>query len=92
MGDMVERIAQAMAENNDFCWDYCDKPTWRRDARLALELSGATEMLAALRDLIKSHDNMYLALFGPDSDPLCDIAAKPARAAIAKADPAGGRP
>ena len=51
MDDMVERVAKAMAENNDFCWDYCDKPTWLRDARLALELSGVAEMLAALTKL-----------------------------------------
>lgn len=57
MVDMVERIAQAMAESNDFCWDYCDKPTWRRDAKLAVELSGAPDLLAALtalRDAVKS--------------------------------------
>jgi len=53
MDDMVERVAKAMAENNDFCWDYCDKPTWRRDARLALELSGVAELRAALESLTK---------------------------------------
>jgi hypothetical protein len=52
------------------------------DARL---VAAAPAMLEALRELLVSHDNMYRALFGERSEPADDIAAKPARAAIAKA-------
>lgn len=45
----------------------------------------ANDMLAALKELLSGHNNLYVAHFGPDSDPHDDIAAKPARAAIAKA-------
>ena len=37
---------------------------------------------AALKELLTSHDNLYLACFGSDSDPRIDIAAKPARALL----------
>jgi hypothetical protein len=37
---------------------------------------------AALGELLSGHDNLYIAHFGPDSNPHDDIAAKPARRAL----------
>jgi hypothetical protein len=34
---------------------------------------------AAMRELLSGHDNLYVAHFGPDSDPMNDIAARAAR-------------
>jgi hypothetical protein len=43
-----------------------------RDADIA-------QMRAALAELLSGHDNLYVAHFGPTSNPHDDIAAKPAR-------------
>ena len=37
---------------------------------------------AALAELLSGHDNLYVAHFGPNSNPHDDIAAKPARRAL----------
>jgi septal ring factor EnvC (AmiA/AmiB activator) len=55
------------------------------DALLADAKAERNELLAALQQLLSGHDNVYIAHFGPNSNPHDDIAAKPARAAIAKA-------
>ena len=34
---------------------------------------------AAMRELLSGHDNLYVAHFGPNSDPMNDIAARAAR-------------
>jgi hypothetical protein len=51
----------------------------------ALRIEAADEIArlrAALGELLSGHDNLYIAHFGPDSNPHDDIAAKPARRAL----------
>ena len=43
----------------------------------------------ALRELLSGHDNLYVAHFGPHSNPLDDIAAKAARSALLLANTGG---
>ena len=40
------------------------------------------QLRAALAELLSGHDNLYVAHFGPGSNPHDDIAAKPARRAL----------
>jgi len=69
----------------------CSTDEWEANARL---IAAAPDLLEAVQELLSGHDNLYVAHFGPASNPLNDIAAKAARAAIAKAlgDGASSRP
>jgi hypothetical protein len=49
-------------------------------------IAAAPDLLEALKELLSGHDSLYLAHFGPLADPRNDIAAKVARAAIARAE------
>jgi hypothetical protein len=47
------------------------------------ELRADNEQLRkAMAELLSGHDNLYIAHFGPTSNPRDDIAAKPARRAL----------
>ena len=49
-------------------------------SRLSTYGAQVRELREALRELLSGHDNLYVAHFGPASDPRNDIAAKAARA------------
>lgn len=36
MSAMVDRVAQAMAENAGFCWENCAQTQWKSDARAGI--------------------------------------------------------
>jgi hypothetical protein len=52
-------------------------------SQLAARDAEVAELRAAMTELLSSHDNLYLCVFGEQSDPTADIAAKPARALLA---------
>jgi hypothetical protein len=53
------------------------------DTALRIEaVAEIARLRAALGELLSGHDNLYIAHFGPDSNPHDDIAAKPARRAL----------
>lgn len=45
---MVEHVAQAMAENAGFNWEYCAQSQWKDDARAGIEAMRA--MVPVVRD------------------------------------------
>ena len=73
-------------------WDGFAQRHWRSargDAEIlanARLIASAPALLEALKELLSGHDNLYVAHFGPGSDPQNDIAAKAARAAIRQAE------
>ena len=52
-------------------------------------IAAAPALYEALRELLSGHDNLYVAHFGPNSNPLDDIAAKAARSALLLANTGG---
>lgn len=50
--------------------------------RMADQNAEIEQLRTALGELLSGHDNLYIAHFGPGSNPHDDIAAKPARAAL----------
>jgi hypothetical protein len=56
-------------------------PNWH--LTVIAELRADNEQLRkAMAELLSGHDNLYIAHFGPTSNPRDDIAAKPARRAL----------
>jgi hypothetical protein len=49
---------------------------------LCEQCSEIEQLKAAMAELLSGHDNLYIAHFGPTSNPRDDIAAKPARRAL----------
>jgi hypothetical protein len=56
-----------------------DAALWESRTKQGAEIA---RLRAALGELLSGHDNLYIAHFGPDSNPHDDIAAKPARRAL----------
>ena len=67
-------------------WGTDEGPFVDPDFARELELE-RDELRAALTVLLESHDNLYRAVFGEHSEPTADMAAKPARALLARIKP-----
>jgi alanine-alpha-ketoisovalerate/valine-pyruvate aminotransferase len=88
--ELLQRVEQALNERlewdggqSDVSLQFGDASRLFALASLSPVTSPDTILVEALRELLSAHDNLYVAHWGPNSDPTIDIAAKPARQALA---------